>query len=374
MLLLAGVVGGLVWTALSKLSKPSSRGLEGYLIDDQAVEQEYVRFNSRPLSDPLVRQDFRYAAGLVARGDYAGAISVLEQVAKKAPVPAVFNDLGVLYVERNDSSRAIEAFRQAVIRDTDYQPVRANLLRAKDLLNAAAPVVAEDEPNDTYLLANVIALNRPVTGDVSAYNDTDCYRLTIPSGPRDLLSVEIEPLASMLLPGVSAFDRDDHFLDWTRNTERPGATLIENLSAAPKSVLVLHLWGFMQSQGKYRLTVRPLQAFDRYEPNDNIISATRVPLRETLEANIMDAADKDYYSFVAPARGNVTVKVHRVSNTLMPTVTAYSPDRHPLNSSPAIAASGADLSRSLEVKPKEVYFIEIESQNGTAGSYTINIE
>ena len=75
---------------------------------------------------------------------------MLEQVAKVAAVPVVFNNLGVLYAEFNDRSRSINAFREALARDMDYQPVRLNLDRLKDVMALGAdPVSREIESNNT---------------------------------------------------------------------------------------------------------------------------------------------------------------------------------------------------------------------------------
>ena len=79
---------------------------------------------------------------------------LLEQVSKVAAVPVVFNNLGVLYVELNDKSRAINAFREALARDIDYRPVRLNLERMKDVMALGVdPVTHEVESNNSATLA-----------------------------------------------------------------------------------------------------------------------------------------------------------------------------------------------------------------------------
>jgi hypothetical protein len=367
------MVSGLVWAVMGRISKPSTQGLPGYLTDDRMVEREYAHLYNHDLTDPLPRQDFRYAAELTARADYAGALAVLERITKQAAVPAVFNDMGVLYLQQNDISRAMNAFREAFLRDEDYQPVRANLMRIKPLLNAVSAVTREVEPNDYYLLANMISLARPVDAEISAVGDTDCFRFQTPPPPRDILALEIENLSDTLIPALSLFDADDQFVGWTKDTQQPGLSLTQQIAPAPKATLIVHVWGAYKTTGKYRLTIRPLNAFDQYEPNDDILSATRVTVGQTIDANIMDAADTDFYSFLAPDGGVVQVDVRNRSTTLMPALTVFSPDRRTIGIASDARASGTNLTRRFPATPGQVYYLQVWSQAKTAGEYSILI-
>jgi hypothetical protein len=368
---LMATVGGLVWAVMSHISKPSNQGLQGYLTDDRFVEREYTRLYNHELTDPLPRQDFRYAAELTARADYTGALAILQRITKQAAVPAVFNNMGVLYLQQNDLSRAMNAFREAFLRDSDYQPVRANLMRMKPLLNSASAVTHEVEPNDYYLLANVISLGRPVDAEISAIGDTDCFRFQIPPAPRDTLALEIENLSDTLIPALSVFDTDDQFLGWTKDAQHPGLSLTQQIAPAPKTTLIVHVWGAYKTVGKYRLTVRPLKAFDRYEPNDDILNATRVTVGQMIDANIMDAADTDFYSFVAPNGGVVRVDIQNHSTALIPALTVFSPDQRTIGIAADTRTAGADLTRSFQATPGQVYYVQVWSQAKTAGAYSI---
>jgi hypothetical protein len=94
-------------------------------------------------------------------------------------------------LEQNDIPRAMSAFREAFLRDGYYQPVRANLMRMKPPLDAVNAVTREVEPNDYYLLANVISL------------DPGKYRLT----GRPLKAVPLQPsqYGTLWLDGSTAF-------------------------------------------------------------------------------------------------------------------------------------------------------------------------
>jgi len=151
----------------------------------------------------------------------------------------LFNNLGVLFVQRNEISRAVSAFREAYVRDADYAPVRANLTRLKPLLNMVGPVTREIEPNDNYMLANVVSLEKPVDAEISAVEDTDCFRFRAPPPPRDILTVEVENLSTTLVPAVSLFGTgasphhgyhtDDDTIWWIapKNMEAVGRIVLE---------------------------------------------------------------------------------------------------------------------------------------------------
>jgi tetratricopeptide (TPR) repeat protein len=372
-LVLIATVTGLVWFVLGRLTRSSNQTLAGYIDSVATLRQEYVHFYNRPLPDPAIERDFQYAAARVARGDYSGAAASLENTAKKAPLPAVFNDLGVVYVKRNDGARALKAFRAALAKDGDYPQVRANLADLESMLNAAEPVTREVEPNDTFLLANAIALGAPVDAEISD-NDIDCFRFKAPPAPRDILAVEIENLSTTLMPSFSVFDGSDRFLGWSQDAQQQGASVTRQFSPQPNATLVLHVWGYRKSGGKYRLTVRALRAFDRYEPNDDIQHPYRLALAQTIDANIMDAADTDFYSFVAPDSGTVKIEIHNHSTTLIPALTTFTADQHTTGIGPDLQAPGADLLHTIAVKPRQIYFVQVWSRANSAGAYSLTIQ
>lgn len=374
-LVLGACVTGLVWLAMTRLARPNAaRGLSGYIDNVAILHQEYARFLNQSLTSRPVQESFQYAAELVARGDYASASTVLETVAQRAPLPVVFNDLGALYARRGENTRAINAYRAAFGIDNDYQPARANLARLGGLLNTPPAVSQEMEPNDNYLLANVVTMNKPVEAEISAYNDVDCFRFRTPPSPRDVLAVEIEGESESLLPAISVFDENDRFLGWTSNARAPRTPLIQYFSLPPNSTVVLHIWGFEYSKGKYRFSLRPLRLFDRYEPNDDIVHAAPIPLRQTIEASIMDAADTDFYSFAASESGTAQIEIRTRSATLIPALTIYSSDHRANGSAPEVKTAGANISYTFPTKPTETYYVQVSGQAKTAGAYTLTVQ
>jgi Tfp pilus assembly protein PilF len=95
--------------------------LPGYIADTGKIEEEYLTLTGKPL-DPAAEGQFDRATESMRQGNYGNAAIVLEAAARDIPVPAVFNDLGVLYAKLKDGRRAIRAFRDALARDHDSAP------------------------------------------------------------------------------------------------------------------------------------------------------------------------------------------------------------------------------------------------------------
>ena len=231
------------------------------------------------MNNPEIERLCNQANERVAAKDYSSAVGLLEQVVKIAAVPAVFNNLGVLYAGLNDRSRSIGAFRDALARDINYRPVRANLYRMKDLMAlGAVPVTREIESNDTQALANLIAPGKPVDGEIAAgVNDLDYFRVTTPPAPRDLTLIEVVNRSTTLAPVLKIFDAGGGLTNMGSLQREPGASIKLTISPPPNSTLFLELSGYRGSAGSYTLRVQPQKAFDGYEPNDEISRAADQP-------------------------------------------------------------------------------------------------
>jgi len=376
-LIAAATLAGGAWSLLRlRAAAPRVQTLPGYVTSVATVAQEYARFHGKLFQLPEVEQQFQQATARVATGDYASAVALLEMASKQAAVPVIFNNLGVLYAQLNDRSRAINAFRDALARDIAYQPVRFNLERLKGFTaQSADPVSSEIEPNNNSLLANVIAPNKPVEAGISAgTNDVDFFRLTTPPAPRDILAIEIENQSDTLAPILKIYDSDMRLLNWGKGTRQPGESLTQYLAPPPNTTYYLQISGFGSSNGAYILTVRPLKAFDGYEPNDDIFNARRLPVGQSIEANIMDAQDTDYYSFVAPRDGTVTIIVRSRSATLIPALSTFTPEMHSSGFGPDIRTPGAVLRHLMEVEEGRIYYVQVWSQANSSGDYTLTIE
>ncbi|MEO8596154.1 MAG: tetratricopeptide repeat protein [Candidatus Solibacter sp.] len=378
---LAGV-GFIFYTATgpkwsrARIDKPNGRPITGYVADFQKMSQEYARFYGRPLNNPEIEKGFEMANKGVLAKDYNNAIGFLEQVVKVAAIPLVFNNLGVLYAEMNDKSRAINAFREALARDLDYQPVRLNLERLKDVMALGAdPVNRELEPNNSPELSNLMVPGKAVDGDIEAsVNDIDFFRITTPPAPRDMIQIEITNRSTKLAPVLKIFDSDRRVTDWTKIVREPGASLAMTLAPPPNSTLYLQVSGYGSSAGAYSLIMRPFRAYDTFEPNDDIFNAPRIELGKSIGGGIMDAEDTDYFSFVSPRTGTVHFTLTNRSTTLIPALSTFSPDRRSSGFGPDVHTPGLNLRHTIEVQGNQTYFIQIWSQGNTTGDYSFIVE
>jgi tetratricopeptide (TPR) repeat protein len=325
---------------------------------------------------PDVERNFQQANQRVAAQDYGGAVALLEEAVKQAAIPVIFNDLGVLYAELNDRSRAIYAFREALARDIDYQPVRFNLERLKGFTTQdTGPVTHEIEPNNRSGLANLMAMDKPVDGEISeGANDVDYYRITTPPLPRDIVSIEIQARSKTLAPVLSMYDRDQRLLDFGKEMRQPGASLTQYISPEPGATLYLAVSGYGSSSGQYTLLVRQLKAFDAYEPNDDIFGARTIATGASIEANIMDASDTDFYSFAAPRTGIITINIRNRSATLIPALSTFTPDKISSGFGPDVHTAGSNLKHAMDVLEGQTYYIQVWSQNRTAGDYSLTVQ
>jgi len=348
----------------------------GYVTAFATVSQEYQRFYGKPLQSTELAGQFDRSTRLMKEHDYGQAAEMLEAIAAKAAVPAVFNDLGLVYLALNDRGNAVNSFREALSRDIDYPQVRQNLDRMKEIgLGNATPLTHEIEANNTVLLANIIAPGKPVEGEImAAVDDVDCFKVTAPKAPRDVLTIVVAPRSRMLEPALRVYDGDRRELEWIKGKGAPGKPIAYTMSPAPNSTLYLEVSGYSDSAGLYTLTVTPLKAFDAYEPDDDIFSAHPVQFGVDVEANIMDRADTDYYSFETRRAGRVKVTIRNRSKTLIPALSTFAPDMRSSGFGPDVRTPGANLEHSFAVEANQKYFIQVWPQADSAGEYTLRID
>lgn len=375
-------VGMIGWIATgpqwsrARIRTPGGPPITGYLTNKQEMTQEYAHYYGKPLNNAEIERGFDQANLRVTAKDYTNAVGLLEQVSKVAAVPLVFNNLGVLYAQLNDKPRAINSFREALARDLDYRAVRLNLDRMKDVMALGAnPVTREVEPNNNTSAANIIAPGKTVEGEIeAAVNDIDFFRVTTPPAPRDRIAIEIANRSTTLAPVLRIFDEEGRITDWGKVVREPGSSLEQMIAPPPNATLYLEISGYGSSAGAYTLLVRPTRSFDTYEPNDDIYNAPRITLGTAVEASIMDANDTDYYSFVSPRTGTVSILITNRSKTLIPALSTFYPDMRSSGFGPEVRTPGLNLRHTIEVQENKTYYIQVWSQANTAGEYSLILE
>jgi hypothetical protein len=304
-------------------------------------------------------------------GNYGNAVVVLNTASKQIPVPAVFNDLGVLYRQLKDGSQAILAFRDALARDHDYEPVRKNL-KSMNMTEAIDPGGSELEPNNDIQHANALWLDRPVQGVIdTGMGDVDCYWFTTPRPPRDRVSIEVVARSMTLIPRLRIYDERGNLITGLKEALNPGATVRYDFSPPPNTLYYIEVDGISGSSGPYTVVVNALRAYDVYEPNDTVLTATRIVPGQTIDANIMDADDTDFYSFVSPVAATIGIDVTSRDSTLIIGVATFAPDLHNIDFAPDPKGPGAPVHHTIQVEPNQMYYVQVFSKNDSAGPYTL---
>ena len=349
--------------------------LDSYVTDMGAVQAEFLRYAGRAI-DPGAAGEVERARRLAVGGDYRGAIGALNGVAARARIPAVYHNLAVLYAAVGDVLNARESYGAALGVDPGYRAARAGLgklisqQRITGLLEDA-PVTQEVEPNNTPSRANMVALDVPVTGAVADQGDLDCFRFRTPPPPRDILEVSITNRSATLIPTLRLFDGEQRFMLWNKEAAKPGVNLTQLLSAEPSSNYSLEIWGLNRTSGAYTLKVRALKAFDAFEPNDDILHPTPYTVGTTIDANIMDARDNDYYQFTSPRDGNVAITLTGRAATLIPALAVYGPDRTLIGFGPDAQRGGQTMSYSVNTVMGQTYYIQVWGRGQTSGAYAL---
>lgn len=348
----------------------------GYVSDVSVLRTEYAHYYGKTMEEARIEKQFRSAASLISERNYPGAASMLEMLSHGAAVPVVYSDLGVIYSMLGDSGRAADAFREALARELNYAPAR-QFLHTNRMIppSAADPYLRELEPNNEASTANLIALGPGVSGEIQGGGgDVDYFRVISPPAPRDLIAVELANHSIQFVPHVRVFDANLRILGWGQKTGQAGESIRLVGGPAPNSSIYIAVGTEESRGGQYILSVKPQHAFDSYEPNDDIMSSHQIAIGQEVHANIMDADDTDFYSFQSPRKGTVTIEIRNDSDTLIPAITMYNNDRHNLGFGPELRQPGLGLHQTMNVEKDLTYYVQVWSQAGSAGAYTLRLD
>jgi len=371
-----GMLWGARWILRHRPTVTTANLPAGYVTEVSALRSEYSHYYGKPIEESVIESRFQQSTQLMGQRNYPGASSVLETLSRKAAVPVVFSNLGVVYSQLGDWARSADSFREALARDPDYAPARLFLRGSKAIPpNSADPYTREVEPNNEARQATLIALGVAAGGEVTvSTDDTDYFRVVTPAAPRDLLSIDLANHSIGFSPRVHIYDENLRLLSWGEKTAHAGESIHVVGGPLPNSSLYISVSAADNQSGLYVLTVKPLKAFDRYEPNDDIMSSHRITIGEEVQANIMDADDTDFYSFQSPRKGTVTIEIRNQSDSLIPGVTTFNTDRRNMGFGPELRKPGLGLHQTIDVDRDRIYYIQVWSQAGSSGAYTLRVD
>jgi hypothetical protein len=173
---------------------------------------------------------------------------------------------------------------------------------------------------------------------------------------------------------LKIFDSEGRITDWGKIVCGTGSSLRQVIAPPLNATLYLRVSGYGISYGAYSLVLQPLKVFDPHEPNDDVYHATRIAPGATVAAGIMDANDTDFYSFVSPRTGTVSILISSRSNTLIPALSTFAPDMRSTGFGPDLRAPGAPLRHTMEGKEGQLYCSQVWARQNTTGDYSLKIE
>jgi hypothetical protein len=253
------------------------------------------------------------------------------------------------------------------------------LARTTEALPASTSVKdgAEQEPNNTIPQANVAEMGATIVGEINPPDDVDFFKFQYRDAKkrRDIIVVHLENRSTTLRPSLVLYNEDKSLArDWTA-ANAAGANLEFSFSAEPEKTYFVGVGSYShESAGAYALSLLPQKAYDQYEPNDDAFTATPLKVGQTVEANIMDGTDVDYYRVSGVKEKKLTIHLENLSTALRPTIRVLKSDKSIAQDWNAANAPGADLTFSVESEPGQDYFVEVGSyMGGSAGPYKLTV-
>jgi hypothetical protein len=230
---------------------------------------------------------------------------------------------------------------------------------------------AEQEPNNTILQANAAEMGATISGEISTPDDQDFFKFSYkdPKNRRDLLRLHIENRSTTLQPQFQVYNEDKSSLQTWSAANAAGANLDFSFVAEPGNTYYVAV-GSYSGTGKYALSLIPQKAYDQYEPNEDAFAATPIRLGQTIEANIMDTKDMDWYRLSGVQGKTVTVHLENLSDALQPQIQIRNGDKSVLQDWSGANASGANLEVTFPAESGKDYFVIVGSYSN-AGKYKL---
>ncbi|MEJ0075342.1 MAG: hypothetical protein WDO17_07815 [Alphaproteobacteria bacterium] len=263
-------------------------------------------------------------------------------------------------------------------------PARAAFLRAAPAIRENSPgspagssstgtpppaVAAESEPNNDFFTANEIPVNTPIDAAIEPNSDVDYFKFVLPGSKRDIVDVVVTNQSMTLAPILTLHDGNKNAWE-SKTANTRGADVSYNFVAEPGETYYVKISPYYDF-GKYRLMVKTRDAYDRYEPNDNFLSATPIEIGKAIEANIMDSRDVDYFKFQTGSHTKLVAVLENRSSTLAPKINIADSNKNAWQEK-STSTRGADISYPFEAIPNSTYYV-IVSAYYAPGEYTLTL-
>ncbi len=346
-----------------------------------------------------------YAEGLAegseSAPDTGAAVSWFERAALQGHVEAQIN-LGDAYRDgkgvAQDRRQAFEWYRRAAARNNRIAQARiarlyeiglgerpdpreaARWLRkagvraaAAEGLQAARPsrrvalVKDEQEPNDKFGQANLVAAHTETKGAIVPKGDVDWYAIEV-GHQGELLVLFADPPAELDM-AFRVFNADYAALTSWLYAPAPGADNVNivDLPAAGRYILEVRDGKNDQATpAPYSMRLTFAATADWAEPNDSFGDAASVELNRTYQANILPKGEADWYCFTAPHQGELTATFTDTPPALDMAVRVFNADKSALSSWFYPLKAGADTTARFDLKYPGRHCLEVRDGKNDA--------
>lgn len=254
--------------------------------------------------------------------------------------------------------------------------------RANAFLTSGFIENAEQEVNDTLSWANVEEMDRTIVGEIGLAADTDFFKFQYrdEKNRRDVVLVYLENRSTTLRPSLTLYNEDKSRARDRITANTKGADLEFTFAAEPEKSYYVEVgsdYGW-QTAGKYRLSIVRKKAYDQYEPNDDVFTATRIQIGADIRANISDGRDVDFYRFSGRRDSNVLSGTRGKNLRIMMTaprtrqllIRVFEADKSPSGK----WVAGPDAFVPLAAESNKEYCIEVAAvDDETSRSYVLSV-
>ncbi|MFI4973700.1 MAG: OmpA family protein [Caulobacterales bacterium] len=206
-----------------------------------------------------------------------------------------------------------------------------------------------------------------VSGEMVANGPSNFYRFTYTGAQRDLVLIRLENKSSTLRPEIKIYNADRSQL-FDKYDGTPGASVEQPMSFEPGQVIYVEVTPY-GSAGAYQLSALAQKAYDANEPNETVLTAKPVKFGDSIEGNIWDDKDFDWFHISAPTTGKVTVVLENLSPTLRPDVKVYSSSKSQIIEK-YDGTPGAALDFDVDVDAGKDFYVEVVPY-GSTGKYRL---
>jgi hypothetical protein len=225
-------------------------------------------------------------------------------------------------------------------------------------------------PGGSLATPTTLLLGAAISADVVNTEQHHVYKMENTLKARDRALLRFENLSSTLKPDVKIYDANKSLIS-ERYDGTPGASLDYTFTLEPGQPIFVEVLPYA-STGKYRLSLTVQNAYDKFEPNADALSAAEVKTGEDIEANILDDKDEDWYR-VSGATGNtLTVTLENQSVSLKPDIKVYNANKSNLLEK-YDGTPGANLEFEAPSEPGKDIYIQVLPYN-SSGKYKLSVK